>query len=159
MSDTIQETRPFSNPLLKVAIALTFNKIVAEYRETLTEIPREDWRELRREDWRELRPNPSRLKMFASKHFMVHVMAVSDGIVRLAVSRNCFNEKGDDYAENITWDELLEIKRQVGMADKYAIEIYPPEQDIVNLSNHRHLWVLDKPLDIGWKKNQPFYNH
>lgn len=47
----------------------------------------------------------------------------------------------------------MQVKRLVGYADKCAIEIYPPDQDIVNVANMRHLWVVDMP-DFAWKKDK-----
>ena len=55
------------------------------------------------------------------------------------------------WKDDITWDELQEIKRQAGYGNQMAVEIYPDDLDIVNVANMRHLWILDEPLPIGWK--------
>ena len=64
--------------------------------------------------------------------------------------RAAVSVEGDDWAVGISWDSLQDIKRRRGYGDKYAIEIYPREVDIVNVAAMRHLWVLPEPLNIGW---------
>ena len=34
--------------------------------------------------------------------------------------------------------------------DRYALEIYPPEDRLVNTANQYHLWVMPKGLDLGF---------
>lgn len=48
----------------------------------------------------------------------------------------------------ITWDALQEIKNHVAGKDATAIEIYPPEDELVYDVEMRHLWVMppDFPL-------------
>lgn len=68
---------------------------------------------------------------------------------RLSVSRVTL--KGDGrWEENITWEELMAVKRECAFGDWYAVEIYPRDIDIVNIANLRHLWVFSRPLPIGW---------
>ncbi len=54
----------------------------------------------------------------------------------------------------MTWEELQEIKRQVGIGDFFAVEIFQRDKDIVNVANMRHLWVLPDPLDFGWMTSE-----
>lgn len=68
---------------------------------------------------------------------------------RLSVSRTTVQDDGR-WGDNLTWDEMQEIKRQVGMGDMYAIEIFPRDRDLVNVANMRHIWVLPEPLNMGW---------
>ena len=68
---------------------------------------------------------------------------------RLSVCRVKLNAQGR-WNDGIAWDELQAIKREVGFADWYAVEVYPPDQDVVNVANWRHLWMLPVPLEIGW---------
>lgn len=67
---------------------------------------------------------------------------------RLSISRVTLQKDGH-WEQNLTWDELMEVKRQVGFADWWAVEIYPRDEDIVNVANMRHLWLLARPL-FGW---------
>lgn len=42
----------------------------------------------------------------------------------------------------ITWDALQKIKNYVAGEDAVAIEIYPPEHELVYDVEMRHLWVM-----------------
>ena len=44
----------------------------------------------------------------------------------------------------------MQVKREIGFGDWYALEIFPRDGDIVNVANMRHLWMLATPLSIGW---------
>jgi hypothetical protein len=72
-------------------------------------------------------------------------------MMRLSVCRVMQNANGR-WQDGLTWDELQAIKREVGCGDWYAIEIYPRDEDVVNVANFRHLWLLPVPLPIGWFK-------
>ena len=54
----------------------------------------------------------------------------------------------------MTWDDLQQVKHDVGRGDKYAIEIFPRDVDVVNVWNLRHLWVFDECLEFGWFMNE-----
>ncbi len=45
---------------------------------------------------------------------------------------------------DLTWDELQKIKNLVWGEQACAIEIYPPQPELVNGGNYRHLWKLEK---------------
>lgn len=69
--------------------------------------------------------------------------------MRLSVCRVTLQDNGH-WEQNLTWEELMTVKRECGFADWYAVEIYPRDRDIVNVANLRHLWLLATPLLIGW---------
>jgi hypothetical protein len=94
--------------------------------------------------------DPKRVGVFLSKEFLVQVLNEPGG-KRLTVNRAWRKDGG--WGQDITWDELQRIKRAVGYGDSYAVEVYPPDMEIVNCANMRHLWVMDQPLDIGWKRS------
>lgn len=89
---------------------------------------------------------------YVSRHFMVQVFYEDNpdyvGLIRLSVNRTKANASG--WLENITWEELQGIKAELGYSERYAIEVYPPDKNVVNVANMRHLWVLQTPLNIGW---------
>jgi hypothetical protein len=61
--------------------------------------------------------------------------------------------KGSKWVDGITWDQLQEIKRGVGLGDKLAVEVYPEDKNIVNVANMRHLFVLpERPL-FAWARS------
>jgi len=89
---------------------------------------------------------------YVSRKFLVQVFFEGTPeyptLVRLSVNRVKRNQHG--WAEGITWEELQGIKREIGYAEWYGMELYPPDEKIVNVANLRHLWLLEKPLGIGW---------
>jgi hypothetical protein len=54
------------------------------------------------------------------------------------------------WEDPFSWEELMAIKAELGFADVYGLEVYPPAADVVNLANTRHLWLFASPLPIGW---------
>ena len=91
------------------------------------------------------------IKVYKNDEFLVQVFKLDGEPTRLTVNR--VKHKNGKWLDGITWDQLMHVKRLVGYADKCAIEIYPPDQDIVNVANMRHLWVVDMP-DFAWKKDK-----
>jgi hypothetical protein len=102
-------------------------------------IPREKWP----------RAFPGLVEVWCSRKYLVQVYAEVDGVLRASINRTTMRADGR-WEENLTWDELQEIKRQIGRADSYAIEVFPRDSDIVNVANMRHMWILPEPLSIGW---------
>lgn len=47
-----------------------------------------------------------------------------------------------DGADGITWDELQRIKNEVWGEEQTAIEVFPPQGELVNDANIRHLWLV-----------------
>ena len=117
--------------------------------------------EIKKEEWPN-DENKNRFKVFRSRRFFVQVFK-EDDVIRLSVCRTEINPDGN-WKDNITWEDLQQLKRQAGFGNHYAVEVYPRDCDIVNVANMRHIWVLEKPLDIGWNKEiitekRPVYPH
>lgn len=107
----------------------------------LVEIPRESW------------PNgfsEIRMSVWRSSEYLVQVFERKNGGQRLTISRT--SVEAGMWRDGITWDELQLLKRQCGFGDNWAVEIYPAESDLVNVSNMRHLWILDEAPDFAWRK-------
>ncbi len=94
------------------------------------------------------------VEMWRSRNFLLQVFFAKDGIERLSVNRTDWDSEKRSYAENITWDELQELKRQCGRGDKDAVEIYPRDKDLVNVSNMRHLWVMPQEIGFKWREKE-----
>tara|TARA_B110000305_G_C18990644_1_gene425946 strand:- start:52 stop:582 length:531 start_codon:yes stop_codon:yes gene_type:complete len=49
------------------------------------------------------------------------------------------------------WSDFQSIKNMLCKdgQERYAIEIYPPEERLVNTANQYHLWVFPKDFDLG----------
>lgn len=90
-------------------------------------------------------------RAWLSKKYMVQLWDEPRRVKRLSVIRTKINTAGH-WQDGLTWDELMEIKRELGFGDVYAVEIYPRDSDIVNVANMRHLFLLPEPLSIGWFK-------
>lgn len=96
------------------------------------------------------RPNAP-TDVYKSSEFLVQIFNLDNEPTRLTVNK--VKRKGNGWADGITWDQLMQIKRLLGYADMCAVEIYPPDRDIVNVANMRHLWIVDMP-DFAWKKDK-----
>ena len=88
--------------------------------------------------------------VWRSRRHLAMAYREKDGVIRLSVLRTKI--KTDlHWDEGMDWDELQDVKRQAGFGNAFAVEIFPPERDVVNVANLRHLWILPAPLDLGWK--------
>lgn len=108
--------------------------------EILTQVPESKWPSNR---------ESKRIKVWISKKYLVQEFIETDAI-RITINRTTIN-KDNNWNDKISWDELQNIKNEIGYGNHYAIEIYPPDHDVINVANMRHIWVLDQPLAIGWK--------
>lgn len=94
--------------------------------------------------------DPSRKEVWVSKQFMVQVFDEAPGS-RLSINR--VQATGRSWKEEISWDELQHIKNQVGFGNSWAVEIYPPDSQLVNVASMRHLWVMNEEPTFGWKRD------
>lgn len=115
----------------------------AEYGAVFVEVPRARWP-------RDLKAVPE--KMYRNRRFLVQIFAPARGARRLTVCRTEITRDGN-YRDGITWDELQEIKSQMGFGECDAVEVYPPDRDVANVANMRHLWVLDHKLSFVWRSS------
>jgi len=88
------------------------------------------------------------IEVWRSKGFLLQVFNFENSM-RLSIIRTALTEDGK-WQQNITWEELQRLKRECGKGDQVAVEIYPRDDDIVNVANMRHLWLTD--TKIGWHK-------
>ena len=102
-----------------------------------------------RNDWPENRSSEEMIGLYVSRFFLVQVFQEPRGVLRFSVNRTEMGEDGR-WKADISWDELQEVKRQAGYGDRFAVEIFPRDRDIVDVANMRHLWLLSEPLLFGW---------
>jgi len=109
----------------------------------LTELPREQWPH---------RPGTegNLRRVWVSQKYIVELHHEGDGLLRMAVNRTSTRPDGR-LDDNLTWDELQRIKSKIGFGGLYAVEVYPADNEVVNIGNRRHLWILPAPL-VGWVK-------
>lgn len=110
------------------------------YPDQLVSVPETEWP----------RREPGMVVLLRSNRFLVQVYVENNGVVRLSVCRTEINNRGQ-WRENITREELQEIKNQCGYEHFDAVEVYPRQKDVVNVANMRHLWVFDEPLQFAWR--------
>jgi hypothetical protein len=66
--------------------------------------------------------------------------SVGDFCIRIYKNRLAIWKK---TGERLTWEELQNVK-QIIWGNKVAVEIYPSENDVVNIKHTRHLWWTEK---------------
>ena len=89
-----------------------------------------------------------RIEVWLSDKYLVQVFDEGHSL-RMSVNR--VTQTDGKWDEGLSWDELQQIKGDIGRGNKYAIEIYPRDCDVVNVAHLRHLWILPKMLPIGWR--------
>jgi len=89
------------------------------------------------------------LKTWRSRTFLVQLYD-QDGHLRLSVNRVDIDNAGN-WKDGITWEQLMECKRACGFGDRWAVEVYPPDAQIVNVAPIRHLFLVDQP-PFAWAK-------
>jgi hypothetical protein len=88
-------------------------------------------------------------RVFRSKTFLALIFPEVDGAVRMSVARTELDKSGH-WKDGISWEELQRLKREAGFGAMQAVELYPPDEDVVNVANMRHLWLMLEPLPFQW---------
>lgn len=60
-----------------------------------------------------------------------------------------------DGKDGITWDELQAVKNEAFGEEIPCVEVYPPQNEVVNDANIRHLWVIGdtwRAFNLAWNK-------
>ncbi len=96
-------------------------------------------------------PNNSFVKAMRNKDFLVQIFD-EDHAIRLSITKAELNKDCTRWRDGITWDEIQGIKNQLGYQDKCAVELYPPEEEVVNVANIRHIFILKELPEFMWKK-------
>lgn len=115
----------------------------------LVEIPRERWPDMSKSPYRS---GSIVLACFRSRSFVVGVWLEPNGCTRLSVNRTEWDERQQRFRDDISWDELQRLKAEAGYADLCAVEVYPPDDDVVNVANMRHLFLLPALPAFMWRR-------
>lgn len=100
-------------------------------------------------EWKGKAP-ASVLEVWRSADYLVQVYdEIRKGVERISVCRT--NHTGESWSDGITWDDLQRLKAECGRGDRWAVEIYPADGEVVNVANMRHLWLLDAPPVYVWR--------
>jgi hypothetical protein len=97
-----------------------------------------------------VRSPPGQIEVWRSRDFLVQIFDDGQpGILRMTVCRT--KHSGNNWHDNITWDELQALKHECGHGDLDAVEVYPRDRDVVNVANMRHLFIFAAPLPFAWR--------
>ena len=95
--------------------------------------------------WPQAQPGFNRpIQVWRSRRFLVQVFAERDGAQQVTVNRTAVGDDGR-WRDGITWDELQTLKWEIGRGHHWAVELYPPDEEIENDANMRHLWLIPEP--------------
>lgn len=123
-------------------IRRSYQKRLRTFTKHLTRIPREEWP-----------PITSTVvpdEVWQSQEFLVQIFRPACQPVRLSILRTILEADGS-WKDGITWDEMQRIKGDVGFRVEWAVEIFPPDAEVVNVANVRHLWIVPAP-DFAWRR-------
>lgn len=103
---------------------------------------------LAREQWPAQAIPPHLVQVWRSNRYLAQVFC-ENGVTRISVNRAALDDFGG-WQDNLSWDELMAVKRECGYGDAWAVECYPADAKIVNVANMRHLWVMPEPPVFAW---------
>lgn len=72
--------------------------------------------------------------VYGNDTYSVFVREMGHGSLHLSFHRR-------DRSAIIDWRHMQAIKNEVAGPESFAVEIFPPESNLVDSSNERHLWV------------------
>lgn len=91
------------------------------------------------------------VEVWRSCYFLVQVYT-HEGATRISVNRTAVDTDNRRWKDGITWDALQKVKREIGRGDAVAVEVYPPDADVVDVANIRHLWLVGEgALPFIWR--------
>lgn len=100
--------------------------------------------------WPNLGP-PDLIEVWISRGFLVQIYSEPRDFQRMSVCRAHHNS--ESWVDKITWDELMQLKRECGRGDKDALEVFPADVDILNVANMRHLFFPPEPVAFKWSRS------
>ena len=89
-------------------------------------------------------------RAWCSRRFTVQLFVEGPGRERLSISIAAFDDAGR-WKDGISWDDLQRLKTEAGFGGRWAVECFPPTSEVVNVSNMRHLWLIETPTAFGWR--------
>jgi hypothetical protein len=119
----------------------------AKWPGALAPVPREQWASFGFSSERD------RIAVMRSRQFLIQVFNERENTFRLSVNRTEWDERRPSWREDISWDDLQRLKAEAGYGDRWAVEIFPADDAVVNVANMRHLWVLSSPPAFAWNVN------
>lgn len=112
------------------------------YSDTFQRIPLEEWPY----------ENNDVTAVWRNRDYLVQVYRpVPTGEIRLSVCRTALDSRLG-WAQDISWESLQQIKQACGFGGMDAVEVYPADEDVVNVSNMRHIWIIPGRLPFVWRR-------
>ena len=62
-----------------------------------------------------------------------------------------------DGSSDITWAEKMQIKNELFGENRFAIEVYPKQDRLIDVCDVYHLWVFDKKLSMPFGIHEKEY--
>ena len=89
-------------------------------------------------------------EIYRNKQFLVIIFACGNGL-KITVSRNEYDYKTKRQKGNISWDELQQIKNDIGYSEHTFVEFFPKESELIDIDSVRHLWLVidENKIDEG----------
>lgn len=118
-------------------------QITRRFTDELRDVPSAEWPSV---------TGPMPMRVLASRKLLVMVYAERHAICRLSICRPILGCDGR-WVDGLSWDELQEAKWAAGFGDAMAVEVYPPDADVVCVANMRHLFVIEAAAaPFAWRK-------
>jgi hypothetical protein len=119
-------------------------EVAASFPENLVAIPRQDW---------PVDAPNSTDAIWQSNKFYVQVHSEGGGIHRLSICRFELDESGQGR-NDISFSQIMDIKRAVGFGDNDATEVFPRDRDRQRFGGLRNFFVLPFPVQYAFR-NEP----
>lgn len=74
-----------------------------------------------------------------------------DHCLVLEIRRTVLTDACEFEADPMPWSEVMAVKAEIGMADAWAVECYPPERHSLRKMQSRCLWIMENEPDFGWR--------
>src|SRR5258708_3951983 len=103
-----------------------------KYPEALEMIPRKDWPPLSK-----LAEANKPFEVWRSRTFFIMIY-MDRGFERLSMLRTEFSDNTGRFSDGVSWDDMQRLKAECGRGSRWAVEVYPPDAEIVNVQNMRH---------------------
>jgi hypothetical protein len=103
------------------------------------------------EQWQPQNTDPKRRQVWRSRDFLAQAFQ-EHAAIRVSVNRTSVDPIKQRWDENISWDDLMAIKNQIGYGERWAYECFPPDMKVVNVAAMRHLWIPDAAPMFGWNR-------
>jgi len=81
-------------------------------------------------------------EVWLSRAFLVQLCREGEH-VRMTVNR--VKRELGAWRDGISWEQIMQLKRECGRGDVCAVELFPPDDCVVNVANMRHLWLVEPP--------------